>query len=147
MQFLIDREQFFIRRAKFLVGGFELLDRRLQSLLGLLQLPLDLLYGSVLADRTRCAGHFVPGSDRTPIGEYDSVGNLLSFTDWLDCDADLLSAAVYLHGDAIARDPLSRFSRAIKGRPQISAQTRASHGDHVAIGRSRGGLQIFPGAR
>src|SRR6516165_2377031 len=116
-------------------------------MLGLLQLLLDLVNGPVLALRITRLGNLVLGPDRLAISEDHPVGDLLSFSDRLDRDADRLNTAIDLQLNAIAHDAPSGYPRVVQCGAQIGAQAWTRHGDNVAIGRAGGGLQILSGPR
>jgi len=85
-------------------------------ILGLLQLLFDLPDGSVLTSRALGVAAFVPRSDQVAIDKDDSVGDLVSFGDGLDYEANRLNVAVDLHRDAVARHLPTRFLGAVKRR-------------------------------
>ena len=94
MQLLVDRDQLFVGRAELLVGGFELFYRRLQALLGLLQLLLDLPDDGVLTGRAPRTADFTLCLDGAPIDKDDTIGGFVSLLDRLDREGDYLNAAI-----------------------------------------------------
>src|SRR5215469_11639218 len=146
LKLFVNRKQFLVGGAELLVCGFELLDRRLQPLLSLLKFPFNLLNRTVLG-RLGSAVVSVVGSLGAAIEKHDTVSDLVSFIDRLDGEADHLDAAVALYSDAVPDYLAAGLPGAMKCCTQVSAQPRARHGDDIPRGRSRRGLQIFPGAR
>jgi len=146
LQLLVDRKQLFIGRSELLVGRLELLDRRLQSLLGLVQLPFDLPDGDVLAFWGFRVGVFMLRLDRTAIDEHDAVSRLVALFDRLDHEADRLDAAIDLHCNPTTGHASIRLLGLVQQCPQIRAQSRARHGNDVAVRGAGCSLQIFSGA-